>query len=45
MHATDVGSAEKEQIDINGDDTPQPARSEVRLNWTQKQDETERLVR
>ena len=43
MHTSVVGSADKEPIDIDGDESPQPNRSEVRLNWTRKEDE--RLVR
>jgi hypothetical protein len=43
MHTSFVGSADTELIDIDGDETPQPNRSEVRLNWTHKEDE--RLVR
>jgi len=43
MHTGFVGSADTELIDIDGDETPQPNRSEVRLNWTHKEDE--RLVR
>ncbi|XP_066327112.1 uncharacterized protein [Miscanthus floridulus] len=39
MHTSVVGSADKEPIDIDGDESPQPNRSEVRLNWTRKEDE------
>uniref|UniRef100_J3LC57 Myb-like domain-containing protein n=1 Tax=Oryza brachyantha TaxID=4533 RepID=J3LC57_ORYBR len=39
MDANVVGLVEKEPIDIDGDETPQAIRSEIRLNWTRKEDE------